>query len=95
MAESDPKKLKHLGCEVEDFDDKIWKGVCRDVIYKGNLAKFSQNPMLRDTLLKTRSKIIVEANPHECRYGQWRESNWLGEEGIAHHKFGSHLKKSI
>ena len=93
MAESDPKKIKHLGREVEDFDDEVWKGVSRDVIYKGNLAKFSQNPVLRETLLKTGSKILAEASPHDYRYGiglgkadpraqdpsQWRGSNWLGE----------------
>merc|ERR1712142_430917 len=93
MAESDPKTIKSFGRLVEGFDDTVWVGTVCDVIYQGNLAKFSQNPLFRQTLLKTGDKLLAEASPSDRRYGiglgkqdpraldpkQWRGTNWLGE----------------
>ena len=34
--------------------------VCDDIVYRGNLLKFTQNPTLRNKLLDTGEKLIVE-----------------------------------
>jgi ribA/ribD-fused uncharacterized protein len=61
-------------------------------VYIGNLARFDQDPTLRETLLATGEKVIVEASPSDRIWGiglsqddpraldpnQWRGTNWLG-----------------
>lgn len=92
MAVSDPKKQKALGRQVRNFDAKAWSEVARDYVFKGNIAKFSE-PHLRDILLATGEKLLVEASPYDTIWGiglseddprakdpsQWRGTNWLGE----------------
>ena len=93
MAATEPRKMKSLGRLVENFDDTVWTSKVRDIIYEGNLAKFSQIPYFKQTLLATGDKILAEASPSDRRYGiglgkedpraldpeQWRGTNWLGE----------------
>ena len=59
---------------------------------KGNKAKFSQNPDIREFLLSTEDAIIAEASPYDRIWGiglgrsdakkgsveQWRGENLLG-----------------
>ena len=93
MATASPKEQKALGREVSPFDGAKWTRVCRDIVYRGNLAKFSQNADLLAQLLATGDKILVEASPTDLVWGiglaakdekatdpsQWRGKNWLGE----------------
>ena len=93
LAEKNPKKIKALGRKVRNFDDESWVATVKDVIYKGNLAKFTQNQHMKEELLSTGDRIIAEASPYDRRYGiglgasdaraqnptEWRGSNWLGE----------------
>jgi len=93
MQEKDPRFQKQLGRQVEGFDKDKWDAHSRDVVYKGNLAKFSQNPILLDELLSTGDKIIVEASPTDTIWGigmgmysigvenpaNWNGLNWLGQ----------------
>ena len=57
----DAGKIKQFGRMVEGYDDDKWcevrYQVCKDAVH----AKFSQNPELKDTLLGTGKKIILEA----------------------------------
>lgn len=91
-AES-PREHKALGREVTPFDEGRWAAVCRDVVYRGNLAKYSQNDDLRALLLGTAHLRLVEASPHDRIWGiglgagdprathprEWRGKNWLGQ----------------
>jgi ribA/ribD-fused uncharacterized protein len=93
MTSNSPREQKALGGKVRGFVDSEWVKVARDVVYRGNLAKFQQNPDLKEKLLATGSKTIVEASPIDQRWGiglsaddprarepsQWRGHNWLGE----------------
>lgn len=59
---------------------------------KGNKAKFSQNPTLKEFLLSTGDSILAEASPYDSIWGiglgwedaekggvaQWRGENLLG-----------------
>ncbi|WP_130621065.1 NADAR family protein [Dyella amyloliquefaciens] len=64
-----PGEAKHLGREVRGFEEKRWKDCCFQVVIQGNLAKFEQNPALRDFLLSTRNRVLVEASPVDRVWG--------------------------
>ena len=100
METESPRQQKALGRVVDDFDEDIWQAeedngmpYCWNVVYRGNLAKFTQNPDLAEELLATAGTTIVEASPEDCLWGigrgvddplareraAWRGENWLGE----------------
>ena len=43
-----PAEAKKLGRQVRFFDAGVWKEIDQDIMYKACLAKFSQNPELRE-----------------------------------------------
>jgi ribA/ribD-fused uncharacterized protein len=69
LATANPRKQKELGRQVKGFDQAAWDAVCVEVVYRGNLAKFSQNPELLELLLATGDKIIAEASPVDPIWG--------------------------
>jgi len=93
MKSHSPRDQKALGRKVKNFNLDKWNAHCRDIVYKGNLAKFSQNPKLYKMLMDTGSKWIVEASaedkiwgigmdknhPDVCDPDKWKGTNWLGE----------------
>ena len=93
LASDSPREHKALGRGVRGFDESRWTRACRDIVYRGSLAKFSQNADLKELLLATGSKTLVEASPSDRIWGiglaaedpratdrsAWRGKNWLGE----------------
>jgi len=87
-----PRAAKALGREVRGFDEQLWEQKRFDVVVTGNLAKFSQHPELRDFLLTTGGRVLVEASPLDQIWGiglaadhehatspeHWRGLNLLG-----------------
>jgi ribA/ribD-fused uncharacterized protein len=69
LESSDPKEQKSLGRKVSGFNKDKWDDVCIGIVFKGNLAKFSQNELLKKTLLSTDDKILVEASPYDKIWG--------------------------
>ncbi len=94
MDRDNPSVQKSLGRKVKNFDKDKWDNISRKVVYEANYAKFTQNEDLKNILLDTEDKIIVEASPYDCIWGvglkaddkrilnpnNWRGTNWLGEE---------------
>lgn len=94
MDTDDPREQKRLGRTIANFDPDIWNQHAIDIVVKGNYAKFSQNPELKQWLLNTQDKILVEASPCDKIWGvglrendkrilnrqNWKGSNWLGED---------------
>lgn len=92
LASNDPKEIKALGRQVKNFDAEIWNRVAPDIVVKGNLHKFRQNPALCQFLLDTGEKILVEASPYDTIWGigmqesesgvdnpgNWKGTNFLG-----------------
>lgn len=90
MATKSPMDQKAFGRGVKNFDDVIWARYARRIMYRGLYSKFSQNPELKEILLSTGNKIIVEASPVDKRWGigvsvkdaspdNWLGCNWLGQ----------------
>lgn len=88
-----PKAMKAFGRKVQNFDHRVWKQHRWNIVYSGNLAKFTQNEELKQVLLETGDKIIAEASPFDRIWGiglgrnnakalnpsQWRGQNLLGK----------------
>jgi len=69
MSTSDPETIKNLGREVRNFDEEKWTEVKFDLAVKGNLAKFGQNLSLKEYLLSTEERILVETHPYDNIWG--------------------------
>ncbi len=69
LAETDQMTIKKLGRLVKNYDDSVWTERRFQIVVEGNLAKFSQNDDLRQFLLGTGDKIIVEASPKDRIWG--------------------------
>lgn len=94
MDEKDPSTQKKLGRQVKNFNQKIWNIVARPIVYRGNIAKFTQNPELCQKLVATAGTTLVEASPVDEIWGiklsaddpraqsrsTWLGTNWLGQE---------------
>ncbi len=92
MAATHPKAHKEHGRKVAGFDKEKWDSVARDVVFKGNVAKFTQNPEFGTRLRAAKGLTIVEASPYDTIWGvglgvddpnitdpsKWRGKNWLG-----------------
>jgi ribA/ribD-fused uncharacterized protein len=89
---SHPRRAKDLGRRVRDFDEQVWQDNRVAIVTRGNEAKFAQNEELRDYLLGTGGRILVEASPLDRVWGiglaadapdvedatTWRGENLLG-----------------
>lgn len=82
-----PSEQKKLGRMVKNFDHTEWDEVSEMVMESILTAKFTQNPKLKETLLATGSKELVEASPYDTKWGIGLSKNsphlhnksfWLG-----------------
>ena len=93
MEADHPSLQKSLGRSVKNFNDKEWDKVKEGIVLRGNVMKFTQHPELKQLLLDTKDKTIVEASPTDVVWGiglgldspylldesKWRGENLLGE----------------
>lgn len=92
IAARDPGKAKALGRQILSFDNAKWERARFEIVVTGNRAKFEQSQQLRDYLLATTGKVLVEASPQDRIWGaglarddaaladpeQWLGDNLLG-----------------
>lgn len=69
LAHASPGHAKDLGRQVPGFDQDVWEARRFDIVFQGNFHKFSQNPPLRDYLLQTGDRVLVEASPIDPIWG--------------------------
>ncbi|NGO72373.1 NADAR family protein [Streptomyces boncukensis] len=69
LEASHPGEAKSLGRQVRGFDERVWIEHRYDIVLHGNIAKFSAEPELRNFLLNTRNRILVEASPLDRVWG--------------------------
>lgn len=93
LAAASPAEQKQLGRTVQRFDEETWKLFREGIVFQGSWAKYSQNELLRQTLLATGTRTLVEASPKDRIWGigleendpraldpaQWRGANLLGK----------------
>lgn len=84
--------IKALGRKVKNFDETIWNKYKYSIVLNGNYQKFTQNKELKDFLIASKNKIIVEASPYDKIWGigmsiedenienpmMWKGQNLLG-----------------
>jgi ribA/ribD-fused uncharacterized protein len=87
-----PAEAKKAGRLVKGFVESVWEEHRFGIVVAANQAKFSQSPALRDVLLATKSRVLVEASPPDRIWGiglaatdaragnplEWRGLNLLG-----------------
>ena len=92
LATSDPDAARTAGRSVRNFDEQRWNAARFDLVVAGNLAKFTQHADLREYLLSTGDRVLVEASPYDRIWGigmapanptvrrpsAWRGLNLLG-----------------
>ena len=69
LMNKDPAKIKSLGRKVKNFNEQQWKDNREKIVEQGNFYKFSQNNDLKEILLKTGKKELVEASKYDAIWG--------------------------
>lgn len=92
LAARTPAEAKSIGREIGGFDEAVWDAERLAIVTRANHAKFGQNPALREFLLGTGDRVLVEASPVDAIWGiglaadhpdagdpaRWRGLNLLG-----------------
>ena len=92
VAAPHPQRAKAFGRQVSGFDQQTWERERSAIVVEGSVAKFGQHPRLRDFLLATGERVLVEASPTDRIWGiglaadderaadpgSWRGRNLLG-----------------
>lgn len=87
-----PALAKAAGRLVRDFDDDVWAAHRFEIVVRGSVHKFGSTPELREYLLSTGDRVLVEASPRDRVWGigmgarhedaenpaAWRGLNLLG-----------------
>ncbi|CAH0045421.1 unnamed protein product [Clonostachys solani] len=69
LATASSKEQKAFGKTIQGFDDEIWDRVKSNVVLAGNIAKFSQNRHLKNVLVGTGDRLLVEAASKDRVWG--------------------------
>ena len=69
LAARTPGEAKALGRSVKGFDSGAWDAVRFDVVVRASLAKFGQHRAMRDYLIGTGDRVLVEASPVDRIWG--------------------------
>lgn len=64
-----PGAVKAIGREIKGFDESVWLAHRWSIVVNGNHQKFSQNQALKEFLLSTGDRILVEASPVDSIWG--------------------------
>ncbi len=92
LAASSPAEAKKLGRKISGFVPEVWEAHKFNIVQAGNQHKFSQHSELREFLLMTNDRVLVEASPVDAIWGiglaadspdamnppRWRGPNLLG-----------------
>ncbi|SCK53926.1 hypothetical protein H181DRAFT_04941 [Streptomyces sp. WMMB 714] len=92
VAAPGPRQAKAVGRKVKGFDQEVWERERYGIVVEGNARKFEHHAELREYLLGTNSRVLVEASPLDRVWGvglpaddervrdpaQWRGLNLLG-----------------
>ena len=69
LAARTPGEAKKLGRGIDNFNEATWSIHRFEIVVRGNVGKFSQDSGLKEFLLATGNKILVEASPVDRIWG--------------------------
>jgi ribA/ribD-fused uncharacterized protein len=69
LAALSPGEAKRIGRSVKGFNESLWKQKRFSIVVSGNLYKFTQNDELKQFLLNTGDRVLVEASPVDNIWG--------------------------
>ncbi|MGW5125403.1 NADAR family protein [Streptomyces sp. NPDC004069] len=92
LAARHPAEAKKAGRLVRGFDEGVWERERFRIVVEGSVHKFAAHPALREFLLATGDRVLVEASPVDRIWGiglaagdeaaadpeRWRGPNLLG-----------------
>lgn len=87
VVAASPGEAKALGREVRGYVDTVWEAHRSEIVAAANVAKFGQHAALRDYVVGTGDRVLVEASPQDRIWGIGmgrdhpdveRPSRWLG-----------------
>lgn len=92
LAAGHPSQAKRAGRLVRDFDERVWERERLRIVVEGSVHKFGAHAGLREFLLNTGERVLVEASPVDRVWGiglaaddeaaatpeHWRGPNLLG-----------------
>ncbi|KAK8898315.1 hypothetical protein M9Y10_000599 [Tritrichomonas musculus] len=61
LSEKNHSKIKKLGRIVKNYNQKIWNSKCQDIVFQGNLYKFTQNEKCRKFLLSVPQAHLIKS----------------------------------
>ena len=93
QKETNPKYVKALGRKVKGYDDTAWTIHSFGFMFSVNFAKYKQSEILKELLLSTGDRTLVEASPYDRIWGigigkddddcldenKWKGMNLLGK----------------
>jgi ribA/ribD-fused uncharacterized protein len=65
----DPLEAKVLGRQVKGFSQEVWDKHAFDIVVEGNVRKFLSSYRLKEIIISTGQKILVEASPYDKIWG--------------------------
>ena len=69
MIYTDPKDIKKLGRQVKNFNQELWDKNKYTIVKAGLTARFLQDDIAREELLKHTGETFVEASPFDRIWG--------------------------
>ncbi|WP_266390431.1 NADAR family protein [Streptomyces canus] len=92
LAAGSPAQAKNVGRLVRGFDEQTWRRERFGIVVEGSVHKFAAHEGLREFLLNTGDRVLVEASPMDRVWGiglaaddeaagdpeRWRGPNLLG-----------------
>ncbi|RYZ28700.1 MAG: NADAR family protein, partial [Sphingobacteriales bacterium] len=64
-----PAEVKEIGRTVRNFEPGIWDANKYRIVVEGNYHKFNADKAIRDYLLATKQRVLVEASPVDKIWG--------------------------
>ena len=66
LASDDPRTHQRLGLQLSNFSEARWLQQREDMVYRGNMASFSQNPEVKKAPIETGERARSEARELVC-----------------------------
>ena len=91
LKELNPSKQQQLGRKVSGYNQDLWDQYKIGIVWYANYLKFMQHRDLKQRLLETEDKVLVEASPTDLVWGVGLlaeddkiliTSNWKGQNHL-------------